>query len=65
MAKTDHGNCPKAIGNHQDKGDGTCTFCGARCAPRPKPPRQVPPTELGQAYRRHYDPDYGTGKDDT
>ena len=64
MAKTDGGNCPEAIGNHQDNGKGKCSFCGRRMAAPPPAPRKVPPTTLGQEYRRHYDPDYGTGKED-
>jgi hypothetical protein len=63
VAKTDHGNCPEAIGDHQDGGRGKCSFCGTPMGRVPAP-RRVPPTELGQEYRRHYDPDYGTGKDD-
>jgi len=62
--KTDHGNCPKAIGNHQDKGDGTCSFCSKRISAPPARPKVMPKTELGQEYRRHYDPDYGSNKDD-
>jgi hypothetical protein len=65
MGKTDSGNCPEAIGNHQDKGDGTCSFCSKRFKAPPSPPKRVAPTELGQEYRRHYDPDYGTDKRDT
>jgi hypothetical protein len=34
----------------------------ARAMPRPRTTEQ---TELGREYRRHYDPDYGTRKDDT
>ena len=64
MAKTDGGNCPEAIGNHQDGGQGKCSFCGTPMGARRKP-RITERTNLGQEYRRHYDPDYGTDKDDT
>lgn len=57
--------CPEAIGQCQDAGKGKCSFCGRRMAAPPPAPKRVPRTELGQEYRRHYDPDYGTHRDDT
>lgn len=41
-------------------------WCGKKNVARAMAkPRRVERTELGEAYRRHYDPDYGNDKDDT
>ena len=58
--------CPESVSGHRAGTDGSCMWCSkknvARAMPRPRTTEQ---TELGREYRRHYDPDYGTRKDDT
>lgn len=58
--------CSGSVSGHQAGKDGMCTWgCGTRVsAPVPKP-RTTGQTDLGQEYRRHYDPDYGSEVDDT
>lgn len=67
MAKKNLGGCSGSVSGHDVGGttDGTCTWCGVQIDPRPRRPRVTGQTEMGQEYRRHYDPDYGTGRDDT
>lgn len=59
-------DCPESVSGH-DGGDrdGKCTWCGRKVNRKvPAPDRFTEPTELGEAYRRFYDPDWGSGKDD-
>lgn len=45
--------------------DGRCTWCLRRIGPPAPAPRLSGwRTDAGQAYRRHYDPDYGTDPKD-
>jgi hypothetical protein len=56
-------DCPESIGGHDDGDrDGLCTWCRKRVnAPVPMPDLGSGyRTELGQAYRQFYDPDWGT-----
>lgn len=60
--------CSKSVTGHDPGGtqDGTCTWCGVqvdRRRPRPALQRDQR-TELDVEYRRAYDPDYGSGKND-
>lgn len=57
--------CPESVSGHSAGADGTCRWCGKRVDAPVRRPRTTGKTDLGQEYRRHYDPDYGTGKDDT
>jgi hypothetical protein len=58
--------CPESVSGCSAGGNGNCRWCGRRVdGGARRPSRITEPTELGQEYRRHYDPDYGTGKDDT
>ncbi len=55
--------CPLSISGHDEGGrDGRCTWCGQRInVPVPRPELgEGYRTELDLAYRRHYDPDYGS-----
>ena len=52
------------MSGHVAGADGTCNWCGKRLRAAVSKPR-TGETNLGQEYRRHYDPDYGNGKDDT
>lgn len=58
--------CAESVSGHRSGTDGSCIWCGKKNVGRAMlKPRVAEKTELGQAYRRHYDPDYGTEKDDT
>lgn len=58
--------CSGSVTGHSAGKDGMCLWgCGTRLREALPKPRTTEETELGQAYRRHYDPDYGTGKYDT
>ena len=68
MSRTDPYKCPGSVSGHDSGGttDGSCTWCGKKGVGRPaEKPRVTPPTKADQEYRRHYDPDYGTGDKDT
>lgn len=61
--------CAESITGHNEGSnrDGRCTWCGVKftgAAPAPNMRDSRNKTDLGREYRRHYDPDYGTGKDD-
>lgn len=56
--------CPESVSGHVAGADGTCNWCGKRLRAAVSKPR-TGETNLGREYRRHYDPDYGNGKDDT
>lgn len=54
-------HCPGSVSGH-DGGDryGRCTWCRQQIhEPVPAPTRIPPGTVLGEAYRYHYDPDFG------
>ena len=56
--------CPESTGGHDEgsRRDGCCTWCGQKFrekAPRPNLGDDYR-NELDLAYRRVYDPDYGT-----
>ena len=61
-------NCPEALyGNHLVERNGNCRWCGRRVdAPYNPPAREKYQghTQLGDSYRYHYDPDWGSRKDD-
>lgn len=65
----DRFRCPEAI-RHDAGRDGACRWCGQRnidvpvLAPRPLTGYPEDTTELGRAYRLHYDPDYGSSRFD-
>lgn len=50
-----------SIGGHAIQRDGRCSWCTWRTRGAPMPDRFPSPTGLDEAYRRHYDPDYGAG----
>jgi hypothetical protein len=53
--------CPESTGPHGPlDGAGRCPWCKRKVGRALPAPRVVPPTELGQEYRRHHDPDWGT-----
>jgi hypothetical protein len=53
--------CPESTGPHGPlDAAGRCPWCERKVGRAMPPPRRVPPTELGQEYRRHHDPDWGT-----
>lgn len=68
-ARASRSYCPVSAVHTHDEGsrrDGRCTWCGYRFdTPAPRPPLAGWRTELDQAYRRHYDPDYGIDPRDT
>lgn len=52
--------CPESAGySHSVGEDGRCAWCRQRLRSPAGPPRFTGHTELGDAYRRHYDPDWG------
>lgn len=53
--------CPESTGPHGPlDAAGRCPWCHRKVGRAVGPPDRVPPTEQGQEYRRHYDPDWGT-----
>lgn len=58
--------CAESVSGHRANTDGSCIWCGKKNVARAmRKPRTTGQTDLGQEYRRHYDPDYGTQKGDT
>lgn len=55
-------DCPESVSGHDTAGtlDGSCSWCGRQIDPRPRPLRlpRGHVTELEDAYRTHYDPDW-------
>lgn len=45
--------------------DGRCPWCKKQLTRRLSPPRWTGRTEMGEEYRRHYDPDHGSDPHDT
>lgn len=58
-------SCPQSVlGAHQPEANGRCRWCGARCEqPTPRPP-VMPVSDLTEAYRYHFDPDFGVENDE-
>jgi len=59
--------CPNSVTGMHDaerRRDGRCSWCGKKLLPwvRLAPPPED--DEKDQAYRYHWDPDFGSGKDD-
>lgn len=67
MASKDNpSGCPESVSGHRAGKDGSCVWCSKKGVGSAMPkPRTTQPTNADQEYRRHYDPDYGTRKDDT
>lgn len=66
-AKKDKGSwtCSGSVTGHSSGKDGMCAWgCGTRIEGPVAKPRIRGKTDMDQEYRRHYDPDYGSGKDD-
>jgi hypothetical protein len=53
--------CPESTGPHGPlDAAGRCPWCERKVGRAMPAPKRVPPTELGQEYRRNYDPDWGS-----
>lgn len=50
--------CPEAIGGHQTDGSGKCLWCGRKVGPVTPRPTSFEVSDLTDAYRTYYDPDY-------
>jgi hypothetical protein len=60
-------NCPDSADGRHGLTDtaGKCPWCDRKVEAALPPPRKMPTSRLTEEYRRHYDPDHGSGKDDT
>lgn len=67
QASRDTYHCSGSVTGHGSPDiAGKCPWCGRKLRRAQPAPRRYPdPTELGEAYRRHYDPDHGSGPRDT
>lgn len=62
QAPRDWRECPESVTGHASGADGRCLWCERRVDPPVAAPRLDGwRTELEAEYRRHYDPDWGTG----
>lgn len=59
-------DCPESRDGRHGRTDtaGKCPWCGKKVQAALPPPKKMPVADLTIEYRRHYDPDYGSGKDD-